>query len=354
MKKWIYISLLIFCGQNLASQTNCDNIIDEAADLYNSGNYDECINFLENGLNTCSLSKSKKEKAYVLLINSNIEKDSLQGIDKNFRLLLKNSPTFKIKDYNGIDDFKKYFNNYYVYPKLAIGIRPHYSSSVIVPFKIYQAMPDIKNENQYITSSYSGTNLCIEYRVLEKFSFFADAGFFTLDYHRQLENNYWLLKSSEKLNFFQLDIGNKRFYRSQKKLNLYLMGGYSSLFLNKSELNLSKEITEVVDLYAGIDKLKDTYILDKFDSKKLRNKYVYSLFIGGGAIYRIGYIGIGLDYRTYFSLNTLNKKSARFNEPILVENYNYIDNDFRLFKTDFSIVFTYLFYQVKRKKIAQD
>lgn len=350
MNKWIYISLLIICSQRLAAQNNCDNLIEEATELYSSGRYEECITMLENGLNTCSLTKNRRENAYVLLIYSNIEKDSLPGIDKNFRLLLKNNPAFRIQDYNGPDDFKKYYNNYYVYPKLSIGIRPHYCIPKIMVNATYQIMPDIKEQSDFKATPFINTNFFVEYRLLEKISFFADAGYFSVNFRRALQNNYWEMESFEKLTYLQLDFGNKYYFlKSQKKFNFYMMGGFSLQYLKKSVLNLTQTKTVVNDIYTGVE-TKEYNFLSDFNSQKLRNPYVVSLLFGAGAIYRLGYFGIGLDMRTYISVNTQNNGTKRFTEDDLINNFSYVDSDFRLIKSDFSLILTYSLYKVKKKK----
>ncbi len=358
MSKWIYIALLIIFCQNLTAQNNCANLIEEATELYNGGNYDECIHRIENGLKTCSLSKRQKENAYILLVNSNIEKDSLGGIDKNFRLLLKNNPAFKISEYNGIDDFKKYYKNYYVYPKFSIGLRPHYSIPEISIDKIYKIQQNIENQNAYTTSPYFNANLIFDYRPLERIAFFADAGFFALNYSRTIKNSTWQMISNEKTSYFKLDVGNKFFFKPQNKVSFYFMGGFSTQYLLKSELSVGDTVAEIIDLYnSSFDKPKDPYGPEIFDIKSQRNPRVYSLLLGSGAIYRIGYWGIGLDIRFYYSLNTINKKSERFSAiprlEGLMQKYSYIDNDVRMSKTDFSIVLTYSLYKVKSNKVIK-
>lgn len=351
MKIWIYIIGLILCFQKLAAQNPCDNIIEEATDLYNSGRYEECINMLENGLNTCSLSKNKKENAYVLLINSNIEKDSLPAVDKNFRLLLKNNPSFKIKEYSGLDDFSRKFNNYYVYPKLSFGIRPHYTIPQVLVSRSYQVMPGIINDSEFETKKFFNTNFLLEYRAIEKISFFADAGYFSINFKRTLElkDTIWKMSSTEELRYFQLDFGNKFYFlKSQNKLNFYLMGGFSNLYLKKSILNIEQEKKIVNNLYGNVDTFVEDYEKD-FPSKSLRNSYVVSILAGGGATYRINNFGVGFDLRAYFSVNTLNDRTYRFKTDRLIKEYSYIDSDTRLLKSDFSLVFTYLIYKVKKK-----
>lgn len=351
MKKWIYIVGLILCGPKLVAQNYCDNIIEEATDLYNLGRYEDCINMLENGLNTCSLSKNKKENAYVLLINSNIEKDSLPGVDKNFRLLLKNNPSFKIKEYTGLDDFSRKFNDYYVYPKLSFGIRPHYSRPNVMVTRSYQVMPGIINDSQFETDDFFNTNFLLEYRAIEKISFFADAGYFSINFSRALElkDSIWKMTSTEVLRYFQLDIGNKFYFlKSQKKLNFYLMGGFSNLYLKKSILNIDQEKKIVTDLFENKNILVKNFEND-YSSKSLRNSYVVSILFGAGATYRINNFGVGFDLRTYISVNTLNDRTYRFKADRLIKDYGYIDSDTRLVKSDFSLVFTYLLYKVKKK-----
>ncbi len=346
--------MLMMIGYNLSAQVNCDNIVEEATDLYNSGRYDESVTLLENGLNTCSLSKAKKEKVYILLLNMNIEKDSMSAVDKYFRLLLKNNPSFKIKDYNGLDDFKKDYGNYYIYPKLSFGLRMHYSKQSVNSYSAYQVMPNIENESEYKTSGHFGTNLMVDYRVNEKNALFSEIGYFNIDFERTIKNNYWSLFSNEKIKYFQWDVGIKHFYRTKRQLNPYLTLGLSNQYLMESEfVTLGQTKQVVLNSFSGTDTVnyKALPVVDS-DTKSMRNKYIPSLIIGGGAIYKIGYLGLGLDCRLYQSLISLNNKKNRFDENAqsLIRNYGYIDNNIFMSKIDYSIVITYLFNKVKSKK----
>lgn len=350
MKKWIYILTLIICSYQLSAQVNCDNIVEEATDLYNAGRYDESVLLLEIGLNTCNLSKGKKEKMYILLLNMNIEKDSMQAVDKYFRLLLKNNPSFKIKDYNGLDDFKKDYSNYYIYPKLSVGLRVHRSEQFVFARKTYQVMPNIENENRYKTLGYFGYNLMVDYRVNERNALFSEIGYFNVEFKRTINNDYWSLFRREKITYFQWDMGIKHFYNTKGQLNPYFTVGLSNQYLMESEfITLKQTKLIVLDEYAGTN-IKDSVTLSDKNSE-LRNKYVPSLLFGGGFIYKIGYFGLGIDLRAYQSLVTLNNKNNRFKKPSLITDYGYIDNDIHLFKGDFSIVLTYLFNKVKSKKV---
>ena len=359
MRSYLYlvVMLLIIPAQKLCAQSNCDNIIEEATYLYNSGRYDECIQMLENGLNTCSLSKNKKENAYVLLSSSYIEKDSLQAIDKSFKQLLKNNPSFNITEYNPVDDFLKYLNHYDVYPRFTAGLRVPGSFIKIIPLKIYSVIPYANNHEPFVGTTDFKFNLFADYRINKKLSFFTDISAFALNLKRELKSDYFKLRSEENLKYLQLDLGQKYFFNVAKKINYFVSTGYSNLVLLDSKLTLNHtDIVVVKNKYTNLDNSDNLnepkYFPENtnFNSQKLRNKLVYSIFFGAGAMYRFDPFSIGIDTRAYYTLNTLNNKSARFLEPELITKDNYIDSDLSMLKFDASIIFTYSWFKVENKK----
>lgn len=352
IKNCICIIALFLYGLKLFSQSDCNNIIENASDLYHSGRYEECVQLLENGLKNCYLSKNKKESAYILLINSNIEKDSTQAVDKYFRLLLLNNPAFKIKDYDGIDDFKNNYRNYYIYPKWAIGIRPHYCIMNIFAHKTYSVMPDAA-AGEYKVSKSVNTNLTLDYRLMEKWAQFMEIGYFNVNYNREIQNTYWHLKCREKTSYFQWDIGSKYFFNAQEKFNFYISSGMSNWFLKKSDLTLLVTEKKTDNPYdSGTDAYEEVTDGGEFDLKKekQRNPYIAALLWGTGLVYRSGNIGYGIDTRYYWSINTLNNPSKRTENGDLIKKFAYLDDNFRMSKWNVSVTITYMFNKVKSKK----
>lgn len=355
MKQIIIIIVFVFCASQSFAQSECDNIVERASDLYNSGRYDDCVSLLEANMSKCHLSKSKKEKAYVLLVNSYIEKDSTAAIDKNFKLLLLNNPAFKIKDYVGIDDFKTSYRNYYTLPRLTIGLRVGYYMNDVKQSKIrnqYTVKPNIDNNVDYKTKNGFNVSFVSEIRPISKIGLLAECASYTLDYERSVKNKNWELIYSEKINYIQLDLGAKYYLNYKSKLNFNVSAGFNNLYLIGSNLNLF-----VIDSLPDSDYYNNTpnFIVNKdgdpkFDSKNIRSNVVSSFFVGAGFIYKFGNTGVGFDYRTMLSLNTINNQKKRFSEPSLIERFGYIDNDMALRTKTVSIVFVYMFNQVREKK----
>jgi hypothetical protein len=355
MKKKVYALILFFTCLRLfaVGQTDCNNLIDDATDMYQSGRYDECIRLLEAGLKTCPLSKNKKEKAYILLINANIERDSIPAVDKGFKLLLLNNPAFKLKDYDGIDDFKSNFNNYYVFPKLAFGFRIHYRMPKISrdTSQFYSVMPNAEQPVKYKTTGRFNVGFMMDYRVNKAWAQFAEISYYAIGYDFETKNSYWTLNAHEDLSYVQWDIGTKYYFNSYKKFNPYILGGMSNQFLLQSHLTLNTEVTKVKpdSIYnAGINMdVKDNI---KLKSSHLRNPYVPYILLGTGIMYKTGNMGYGLDFRFYTPLKNLNNSGNRFKEHTLIEKYGYIDNDFRMNRMDISFVVVYMFNKVKSIK----
>jgi hypothetical protein len=356
MKKGLYIVLLVCFGLPCFSQNKCDNIIESATDLYNAGRYDECIQILDDGLQTCNLSKGKKEKAFILLINSNIEKDSILAVDKNFKALLVNRPNFKLKDYDVLDDFKEKFKNYFIFPKLSIGLRAFYGHpQVALDFfpgsTSRQIQQNINTEGHYKTDEIYKINVGIDYRITEKWGQYVEFGVYNLSYYRTLLNNYWTQNTEEHSKYLQWDMGTKRFYRAQKKFSPYLMSGLSNQFLVKNKFSLTQTKTSVSNLYGGSDSVGVRQTWTEDNISKLRNHYTCYLIAGGGFVYNLGNVSLGIDARFYVPFITLNKQNGRFSEyPKLVTDFSYVDNDIIMTRYDLSLTVSYNFLNKAKNK----
>lgn len=336
------------------AQTDCSNFVEKATELYNQGKYDECTSLIENSLIQCpiiKISKRTKENAYILLINSYIEKDSTPAVEANFKKLLRNNPAFKIKDYTGLDDFKVEYKNYYTLPRLTIGARIYYSKSDIITttdYSIKQNFKSIVLDSIGNESSEFGFSITGELRPTKRIGLFAEYGHWRLEYDRIISTTNWTLKLTEKTNYAQIDLGMKYYFRYKRKLNFYLSSGFNNLVLLKSKMeyiNL-KEKQPTLNNYSSLE--EGTFAEKSelgFDSKEIRAPIVISPFIGYGIVYRFGKTGVGFDYRFAIKGTTVNNKNERF---LLTKTLGYIDNDMKLDRSFFSIQVVYMFNQVKQ------
>lgn len=367
-----YILAFIFScfSRLLFAQSDCNNLLDDAAELYHSGKYSDCVELLERGLKDCPLSTAKKEEAYILLINSNIEKDSIQAVDRNFKLLLLNNPAFRLKDYMGTDEFKSNYRDYYIFPRLAVGMRVHYrkanllmgTANYIVKGLTYETPPKVKSR--------FNVSYMLDLRLNSAWAQFTELSYYAVSYEMTLNKKHFKQTVEESISLAQWDIGTKYYFNSYKKFNPYLAIGMSNQFVTISQFSIfnSDTLLNPNEIYnpnevAAYSKIADnTKATLKVDSKSMRRPYIPYIIAGGGLLYKQGKFGYGIDWRYYIPIATINNPSSRFDEPNpvgynkqkLIGDYKYIDNDFRLKRTDISFVIVYMIFNEAKKKPLKD
>jgi len=349
MKK-LAVILIMILPFFAAGQVNCDNAVEEGNDLYTSGRYDESIKLLEEALKSCGLTKTKRDKAYAILINCSIEKDSLNAVDNYFVRLLQKNPLFDPKDNNELDDFEKYYNNYTVLPKFSISLR----KSIFAPFyplgKTYTVLPDADYTTPYLgLSKFSGGNLGFEYRRKEKNSLNIELAYVQMDYSRDItKDNLLKLNYSENLSYIEVPLYVKRYFRPKKKLNFNIAFGYNNHILLKSEASLIDTITHT-DPFDDAP-LTSTNKALLVDIKNMRNKYLGGFIIGTAMNYKLGYFTLSLDARYVQSFSLANNKYNRYINSDFIRTYYYIDNDFRVGRIELAFTIQYhIKYQVTKK-----
>lgn len=356
MKSWrVILIFFIFCnGTFLLAQSDCSGFVEEANELYNTGNYDDCIQVLEDGLARCPsffMTKNRREKAYVLLINSNLEKDSLQAVDKYFRKLLNNNPDFKKRDYDEIDDFERNLNNYYVIPRLSLGMRVMWRSPSLDFTQSSDSLDGLTLPASKKLKKGFSASFMVDYRITNSWTQFSEIGYYALNYEIDLQNSKYKKSIEENSNFVQWDIGTKYYYNPRGKFNPYFAFGMSNQFLTTSKLRvvLKETITDSTNI------THEVVHEEKVDSRKIRNSYVPYAILGTGFLIKRGKIGYGIDYRLYQPLGvTINDQKNRDALPLLKTNVNYVDSNIRMNRHDWSFIIVYMFNNVKKKPVNQE
>lgn len=350
----LILIFFIFCDATLLfGQADCGKFVEEANELYSAGNYDDCIQLLEEGLENCGsflvMTKNRRERAYVLLINSSLEKDSLQAVDKYFRRLLKNNPDFKRKDYDEIDDFERNLNNYYVIPRLFVGTKIQYRRAWIQYLNTSDAIDGlVPQDDKKKQRKTFNTSLMVDYRLTDSWTQFSEIGYFPLIYEKNIASGNLQQNIEEKSTYTQWDIGTKYYYRPKKMFNPYLEFGMSNQFLTKSKLS--------VVLKTNPDTNNETVqeqTLNSSDAKIIRKNYVPYLILGGGAFFKKGNLGYGINFRRYQPVGLINDKHNKNVFPDLVNKVKYMDSNFWVIRSDLSLFIVYMFNNVKKRPIVE-
>jgi hypothetical protein len=344
--------LLFFFYTEAFTQSNCQQNIKQAKDLYNEGNSESCIKLLEYTLKECDFNKKEKEKVLEILAEAYIELDDIRNAEIVITSLLKNSPRFELVEAEHTEDFNRLIKKYDVIPTLSIGAKNAMMHHGFKSIKTYSISENIDYNSPYKTYGngwYLNYYGWMEYQPFRSVSFNGDLIFNTIPYFRNLANkstggfvNYY-----EYLSFIELPLYVKKtFYK--RNFQFSINGGFGYLYLTKSLA--SATITDNTGrLLSSADNINVTIF------RKTNN---FEWLAGGSIGYRLKNFRINLDIRYFGGLNNLVETTKRSENPTdpdlwrLLNVFNYIDNDFKFNKGfEIGVSLSYVIKNtVKRKR----
>jgi len=327
------------------SQSDCDKIMEEAQNLFNTGMYFDSEKLLFEIKNNCHLNKLRRQDVYELLIKNELELDKVMQADSMAYKLLRNNPHYELKTENNSEDFNRLINKFDVHPQWTMGAR---NSALSPSFKIkktYSAINEIDynqaynpNYNVLFITEYYGW---LEYQWNKHFSINLEFEFNGFSYYRQLtRGDWWTLTYSEHMNFLELPVYVKYYVPLSKNFISYaaLGGGLLRMYQAVGYTQLSYR-TE--DIYTGVQYI-NTPDPKYFDVLPMRNKNSFEA-IGEIAVgYKLRNLKIFLYYRYFKGLTSLTNSAHRFDNPELLNTYSYIDNSIILNKYELGATISYV------------
>jgi len=350
MNRFFILFLFFFLSFSLKimAQNNCDQNLKHAEELYNSGDYDNCIKNLEQSLKDCNFSKKKKENALELLAKSSLDQDNIIQAETYVRSLLKNNPYYELKETDTHEDFDLLVKKFDVLPLLSIGIRNAGLQPKFQISKTYSILEDIDYNAPYQTNKtillYYGY---IEYEFRKNISVNVDIVNFNIQYNRRFsKNGDWTMLYNEKISFIEVPLYVKKYFLLGKNVVPYASLGVGYLRIREaqatSQIAYSNEalFTEDIINYSSTGNI---------DVMNMRNKNNFEWLAGAGIGFKFKNLGIFIDARYCGGLNSLTNSSKRFENSALTNNYFYIDNAIKLNKAEIGLSISYTLKNLIRK-----
>ena len=150
---FIFILVFFLCfAFATKAQNNCEQNIKQAEELYNSGDYENCIQILEKSIKECDFSKKKKEDALELLAKSQLEQDNINQAEVTVQNLLENNPSYELKETDIHEDFDLLVKKFDVHPLFSIGISNAIMQPKLKVSKTYSILQNIDYTVPYTTN----------------------------------------------------------------------------------------------------------------------------------------------------------------------------------------------------------
>ncbi len=337
------------CFTSIAgAQNGCDQNVKQAEELYNSGDYDNCIQILEKSINECNFSNKKKEAALELLAKSYLDQDKLVQADAAVQNLLANNPNYELKEINSHEDFDILVKKFDTHPLFSVGIGNAAMQPKLTISKTYSILLNVDYNAPYnISKNPLIYYAWAEYEFKKNISVNAEVFNFNIHYDRSFpKNTGWKMNYSENLSFIEVPLYVKKYFWAGKNILPYATFGVGYLKILKAEAN--SDITyNNEDPFTGIG--SNYFSSDIFDMLEMRNKNNFEWLAGCGIGFKLKNIGIFLDAKYCRGLNSITNSANRFNSKVLTNDYFYIDNSIKLNKYQIGISLSYTLKNSIRK-----
>jgi hypothetical protein len=349
----ILFILIVTLGQTFA-QSKCTEAIDLAQQLYVSGDYNACIQLVQESLSNCDFTSAEKEEAYILLAKANIELDNLPEIDANIKKILRRNPNFKAKAGIQSEDFYSHVRQFNVVPLFSVGL----TASAVLPLfnstKIYSVLDSVDYGSPYTGRVGSSLGGKIEVEPVKNISLTVEVLNTALSYERSLSKTQgWSLTYSENISYLEVPVYLKKSFSFNDKFFPYISAGAGLMRLSSSYANLDLHY----DAVDPLTKLPEKGKLVQFElnQRSLRTMVNYEWLIGAGITYKRNNFRFSLDGRYCGGVTNIMDSKNRFGNAELIYLYNYIDNSVTLNKIQLGASVSYILkYTVKKRKDANN
>lgn len=141
----------------------------------------------------------------------------------------------------------------------------------------------------------------------------------------------WLIKPKEEI--------------IQKTFIPYTFAGITFEILNKNSAQLqTPNITFANDL-------ENPVVIEKFETGSRRTSFSPGILIGGGMKFHLRRFYVDFDVRYRLMLNNLTNTDERYSESIMLSEFNYVDNDFRIQNLGFTLGTGFFLFKSRKKTL---
>ncbi|MFN8144976.1 MAG: hypothetical protein U0073_11190 [Bacteroidia bacterium] len=350
MKQLVLIFSLILFSFSGRSQMICESLLKDAQTAFDAGNYDGVISMLESGLTQCNFSNGEKERAIIMMIYSQIQKDNPEATDKLVYRLLKLNPNYVVPDPEVVSVYNSAIRKYQVSPSFLIGIQGGFNYPFAHIQKEYSILEGADYGKPYTPQIGIVGGLHLEWIFFGGLSINADPTYSRSTYSRDIPTEQsWNLKYSETSVNYDIT-GMLKYSVDLKSIRIFVAGGYQYLRLDKSFADL-----EINGVSGSSQNGYPSYQLavNKVDMIKsdLRRRDFGSLAIGAGTAIQTDNFVFSLEARFTFNGKNIVNSEKRYANSQLVLDYFYVDNDFDIRRTELRAGISYILgHKIKLRK----
>ncbi len=330
--KAFLVGLLLFCGIHvsvIAQTSSCEDQLNAATAEYEAGRFYGIPSMLKPCIDN-GFTREQRQRAFLLLTQAYLLLDDPIGADNSYLEVLRANPEFLADTARDQIDVVYLSKRFTAAPIFSISGRLGGNfSPVRVIQEINPSGAPANNEYKFRVGFQAG--LGIDWHISERVAVSGEVIYaFTSYKKKQLKWKGDVEEFIDKQNWVCLPVSAKYTLLTRGNIRPYVFGGYSLNFLlvDKAQLSISKNDGEVT--------LNESLPEESYSD--YRRKLNSSVFVGGGAKYKIGLDFLFAELRYNFGLTNVVIPTSTYNGP--AQQSGHVDDYFRL--DNLSVSFGYV------------
>lgn len=188
----LFLSFVAYHPLLKAQNSDCQNSLNKARELFNNAEFDEVIQLYESKLMACSFTKAEQQEALKLAASSYYEIDEIESGNEIMRKFLRNSPNYLANPNLDPVSFAKAYHTFRIFPRLAFGINAGTNSDKILVSKIYAVNDSLNYTLPYKSALKPVVHFFVRWYPVHFLSISTGIGYVSHSYTRQITGNHSL------------------------------------------------------------------------------------------------------------------------------------------------------------------
>lgn len=354
MKYFFIFFIFLVSAISSFAQDQCTNSLREAETKYEQGRLYEVPEMIRSCLKD-GFTKEEKVRAYRLLTLTYLYLNYFDRADSSYLNLLKLSPEYKPNDELDPIELINHAAKFTTKPKFyftigKIGFNYAYSN-VLLDYSLSQA-----NNGSDKYSSLVGFQAGFGAEMVLRDNLRISAEILLQRSNVHLTDTHWDFYTSE-MDLAHINLGMPillKYYLMKNKIQPFMEIGVRPEFLSASNaLNISGNYKLINE--DGTEEVFPVQSRPKLSTTAMKNRFNYSLLLGGGMNYKIGLNYVVFEVQYAIGMLNVTNKNKRWREDVneirdLKFPIGHVDDDFRMENLIFSIGFVKPLYKPRKIK----
>jgi len=348
IKKSILLLVIIIANISLSAQSDCEQELKRAIELYKNGMYQQAVTILNDKISNCHFSNEEKQTIYKTLISCNKELDEQEEANRLTMQFLRKYPIYQVNKSFDDPSFVECFQRFTTRPVFTLNVSGGFNVNSVHINKKYRILDDANYNDDYQTDIKPTFQLELQWNLNKNISL--NTGLYGLRY--QNYSRKIVLYDSLNMNYKETFNHSKlplylKLSVPYKKFSAEIYAGLEIEMLRKAEFSLSfssesASWSQFITSRNGFDGISV--------SVDNRNKLRPSVIYGARINYTIKRFNMFLDFRYVKEINTYNNPLKRYVNSNLIYNAYFIEDDIILYSYDISVGISFnFFYRIKSK-----